>query len=185
MPHGEEILGLTNEAARAAALASLAPPPIPALAAPPSALLGLAAIAGAAQTFMRSDAAPALNQQIAPDWTGLHKFSGGLTLSNISPAQITADQNDYEPAGFLQAGFVRISSDAARNITGFGRDGLWHVKVLLNFGAFTITLVHESGASTANKRLSLRNAVNFALPPNGAAILVYDGSSDRWRALGG
>lgn len=41
----------------------------------PSASLGLAVINGTATTAMRSDSAPALNQAIAPTWSGLHIFS--------------------------------------------------------------------------------------------------------------
>lgn len=41
----------------------------------PSASLGLSAINGSATTFMRSDAAPALSQTIAPTWTGTHIFN--------------------------------------------------------------------------------------------------------------
>ncbi|WEX10294.1 head fiber protein [Chelativorans sp. AA-79] len=45
-------------------------------AANPSATIGLVAKNGAANTFMRSDGAPALDQGIAPTWTGKHIFSG-------------------------------------------------------------------------------------------------------------
>lgn len=41
----------------------------------PTAALGLSAINGSANTFMRSDAAPALNQAIIPTWTGAHIFT--------------------------------------------------------------------------------------------------------------
>lgn len=40
----------------------------------PSASVGLAAVNGAAATFMRSDAAPALSVAIVPTWTGIHTF---------------------------------------------------------------------------------------------------------------
>ena len=43
-------------------------------AANPTASVGLTAINGSAGTYMRSDAAPALNQGIAPTWTGVHIF---------------------------------------------------------------------------------------------------------------
>ena len=46
------------------------------LTANPSASVGLTAVNGAASTFMRSDAAPALSQAITPVWTGPHAFSG-------------------------------------------------------------------------------------------------------------
>jgi hypothetical protein len=70
--------------------------PIVASAANPTATIGLAAINGSATTFMRSDAAPALNQAIAPTWTAQHVFTvpfagGALTnypvlLSSAQPA---------------------------------------------------------------------------------------------------
>lgn len=44
----------------------------------PSAQIGVAAVNGSAPTFMRSDAAPALNSAITPTWAGLHTFGAGL-----------------------------------------------------------------------------------------------------------
>lgn len=41
----------------------------------PSATVGLTAKNGSASTYMRSDAAPALDQSIAPTWTGQHTWS--------------------------------------------------------------------------------------------------------------
>lgn len=45
----------------------------------PTASVGLAAVNGTATTFMRSDAAPALVQNIAPTWTGIHTFTANYT----------------------------------------------------------------------------------------------------------
>lgn len=42
----------------------------------PSASAGLSAKNGTAITAMRSDGAPAIDQSIAPTWTGAHTFSG-------------------------------------------------------------------------------------------------------------
>jgi hypothetical protein len=53
----------------------------------PTALVGLAAVPGSAPTWMRSDAAPALSQSIAPTWTGVHTFgSNKLVAPNIGPS---------------------------------------------------------------------------------------------------
>jgi hypothetical protein len=55
----------------------------------PTASVGLAAINGVATTYMRSDAAPALNIAIAPSWTGFHNFNGGAAFSqNIGGASL-------------------------------------------------------------------------------------------------
>lgn len=48
----------------------------------PSASIGLSATNGSATTFMRSDAAPALSQSIAPTWTSAHTFTNGFTNGN-------------------------------------------------------------------------------------------------------
>lgn len=50
----------------------------------PSASIGTAAINGSANTFMRSDAAPALNLGIAPTWTGAHTFTLATTMAAVS-----------------------------------------------------------------------------------------------------
>jgi hypothetical protein len=50
----------------------------------PSALVGLTAVPGTLTTAMRSDAAPALDQSIAPTWTAKHTFDAGLRLGPSS-----------------------------------------------------------------------------------------------------
>jgi hypothetical protein len=44
----------------------------------PTSNIGLAAVNGVLATYMRSDAAPALSQSIAPTWTGAHLFAGAM-----------------------------------------------------------------------------------------------------------
>lgn len=50
-------------------------------AANPTAKVGLVAVNGSALTWMRSDAAPPIDQGITPTWTGLQTFGAGLTVS--------------------------------------------------------------------------------------------------------
>lgn len=52
----------------------------------PTAEVGLSAVNGAATTFMRSDAAPALDQSISPTWTGDHTFQGGFLVEDSGGA---------------------------------------------------------------------------------------------------
>ncbi len=60
----------------------------------PSASVGLAAVNGSASTFMRSDAAPALSQSIAPTWSAQHTFT-------LAP----------KVSAFAGGGTVMVSSD--------------------------------------------------------------------------
>jgi hypothetical protein len=57
----------------------------------PSASVGTSAINGSAGTFMRSDAAPALNLAITPTWTGAHTWSGTSgQVSTLTASSTTA-----------------------------------------------------------------------------------------------
>lgn len=56
----------------------------------PTASLGLAAVNGSAATFMRSDAAPALDQAIAPTWTATHIFSKVYGAANTQALQLSS-----------------------------------------------------------------------------------------------
>lgn len=61
------------------------PLPLPTFApADPTASIGLTTIPGVAATYMRSDAAPALNQAIVPTWTGLHTFTASARVSGTT-----------------------------------------------------------------------------------------------------
>lgn len=56
----------------------------------PTASVGLSTTNGVATTFMRSDAAPALSQAIAPTWTATHTFNSGRTPANVILLDIAA-----------------------------------------------------------------------------------------------
>lgn len=107
---------------------------------------------------------------------GLWKFTGV-----ISPAQITSNQNNYNPAGLSGAFTVRLDANAARNITGLAGGEPGRVIELRNVSAFPITLVNESGSSSAANRFAL--GANAPLQPNRSALLIYDGTLNRWRSI--
>lgn len=109
----------------------------------------------------------------AADVTGTFALSGDIT-----PAQITATQNDY---AIGTASVVRLSTDTARNLTGLagGSDG--RVVTLANIGAFPIVLNNEDAASAAANRFAF--GTTHVLGPNRLIVLIYDSTSARWRIL--
>lgn len=112
-----------------------------------------------------------------------HRTGGADPIANVvvSPSQITASQNNYNPG---TGDAFRISSDAARDITGLagGADG--KVVVLVNVGSHAITLKHESGSSDAANRITVPWAGDYVLAASGGvAQLMYFTASSRWRAL--
>lgn len=118
----------------------------------------------------------------APTISGLANFSGARRDSTQSaPAQITADQNDYNPSSVVCAtsSTLIINSDAARNITGMAGGVAGCDLFLFNNGSFTITLKDGSASSSAGNKFAF--GADFALGSKAAAHLKYDGSGSVWR----
>jgi len=106
-----------------------------------------------------------------------------LLQGDISPSQITSNQNDYNPTGLSTASTLRLSTDASRNITGLqgGSDG--RIVNIVNVGSFNIVLKDDDGStSTAGNRFALSGDITLA--PDDGVILQYDSTSSRWRAIG-
>lgn len=97
---------------------------------------------------------------------------------DISPAQLTANTDDYAPAGFSTASVLRLSTDASRNLTGLagGTDG--RVITIFNVGSFNLVIKNDVTSSPANR--FFLNA-DVTLQANQAAAFIYDSSSSRWR----
>jgi len=105
------------------------------------------------------------------------KHDDYATSHIITPAQITSSQNDYNPA---DAGTLRLTSDASRNITGIVAGVNGRVLNIINVGSFPINLVDESVASSANNRLKVTNASYEILLPGDSVTLTYSTASNRW-----
>ena len=113
----------------------------------------------------------------APTWQPVQGFT------TLTPAQITATQNDYSPADLATAGFLRVSSDASRNVTGLatGAEGRW--LIITNVGSFPIVLQHENTGSSAANRFLFDDGADLVLGTEESQFLRYDPTSARWRTL--
>lgn len=89
----------------------------------PTGTIGLTAVNGSATTAMRSDAAPALSQSIAPTWTGLHTFqqnnlvtttADAIYLQN-NTASTSGVPNQYSPSLHFGARVWNTTVTAADN----------------------------------------------------------------------
>jgi hypothetical protein len=103
-------------------------------------------------------------------------------LANVvsSPSQINANQNDYAVG---TGDIFRISSDAARTITGIVAGTSGATILLVNVGSFAITLSHQSSSSTAANRIIVPWAGDCTIAASAALSLYYDGTTSRWRVL--
>jgi predicted outer membrane repeat protein len=100
---------------------------------------------------------------------------------DISPAQLTADQNDYNPTGLATASTIRLTGDNSfRTITGLagGSDG--RVIMLHNIGTSAILLANQNAGSAAANRFELGGG-DIPLFPGDMLHIQYDSTSSRWR----
>lgn len=107
--------------------------------------------------------------------------------ATFRPAQITSDQDNWDPGAL--ADVLVVTTDAARNITGMTaggsasapppRDG--EQRMIVNDGAFTLTLKHQSASSAAASRFFSESLDDVVLQPRQAADLYYDAAHAYWR----
>ena len=113
----------------------------------------------------------------------LRDVSGSLhslypVLNENSPTQLLADQNNYAPGDYA---VLRMSSDAARTITGISDGKKGRVLWIHNVGAQNIVLAHQSASSKDINRMISGTAAAITLGANDSARLYYDSTTQRWR----
>lgn len=104
--------------------------------------------------------------------TGSAIISGIVQLTGeVSPTILGSNQNDYDPGSFIYA--ARLSASTPVSITGrVGSGSIAVSQLFVNVGSFNITLVNESGSSTAANRFHIAN--DIVLTPGSAVLLRYD-----------
>ncbi len=119
------------------------------------------------------------------DSSGNYLGDDWFRTSDLTPAQITAQQDNYNPTNYVtNTNILRLSTDASRIITGLtgGADG--RMLAIFNVGSNNIVLQHDDGAtSTAANRFKLPGAANITLTPGQPILLYYDSTDSRWRSL--
>lgn len=112
----------------------------------PTASVGLTAVNGTANTFMRSDGSPALSQTITPVWTGLHQFSG----AGASTTQLWSSSTSFP--GFGNA--IPIVSSTSKLVPLLTQTCTGTDKVSALSATGTITCSADSGGSGGGGGLS-------------------------------
>lgn len=109
---------------------------------------------------------------------GASDFLSPLVVS----VSLTTNQNNWAPGA---ADVIYVTSTGAVTVTGLSASADDGVAVLiLNRGSSNITLSHESSSSTAANRFRSSYGSNYVIyPDGGAAVVVYDATSARWRIL--
>ena len=95
----------------------------------------------------------------------------------IAPAQITANQNNYNPTGLSTARTMTINSDASRDITGLAAQADGRVITIINNGSQNIVFKNQNGGSSAANQFACPGAVDFTLNQFDTAELEYIASA--------
>lgn len=151
---------------------------------------GTTFLASASGTYTNTltfpSAAGVTGQFLSTNGSGVLSWSNpGDNASVITPAQITADQNNYNPTGFSTAEKVRLTANDLYVITGLSAPTSatsFKEVTFTNVGVYTILFSSEDTDSTAANRIIIEEKV-FALYPRTSATFYYDNVSDRWRIL--
>lgn len=113
----------------------------------------------------------------------INEFLTFQEWQEITPAQITADQSNYALDDF---GIVhRLSADAPWTIHGIVAPQVARFVILLNAGAQTLSIPHQSVSSMAENRVITATGATLTLSGNQSAALWYDidPGTLRWRQL--
>lgn len=110
---------------------------------------------------------------------------GFVTTTTVTPTALTVNTNDYAPNGLAAASVVRMAATGAINVTGLAAaTGLSVCHLLVNIGAFTMTLTHADAASASANRWRCPGAANFNLTTGKACWIWYDATSTVWQVVG-
>lgn len=154
----------------------------------PTASVGLSVVNGSATTFMRSDAAPALDQAIAPTWSGNHTWTsgqgmfqkdGGSSLLIIEAYGGTGGANAPVILGrrarnTLASPQVTQLNDVMMTFGGIGYDGSAFGTTNYSVIQFTATETHSTTAHGA--KISFQVTPNASTTRSEVVKIEQDGS---------
>lgn len=108
-------------------------------------------------------------------------FTGGVFFNSaITPTTLAANTNNWAPTNLATSNVIRAQASAPVNLTGITAPATNGQRLSLqNVGTNNITLTVEDANSTAANRFKLPRP--FALRPDQALPIIYDGTSARWR----
>lgn len=111
--------------------------------------------------------------------------SGTITTLNtvptfVSPAALSGNQGNWSPGA---GDVIRMSATTGVSISGIVLN-VEYTRVLINIGStHNITLKHEASAASSGNRIITSTGGDHIVPPTGAATILYDTVSSRWRIL--
>lgn len=123
----------------------------------PTAKVGLAVVNGSATTFMRSDAAPPIDQTLAPTWTGNHTFTPGSGIG------IVVNGNAGYAQQWLLSGGAGVGVFLAAGAGQIGTTNNQPLQFFVNGGSAALSIA-TGGAVTVTSTFAINNGTPTAKP---------------------
>jgi hypothetical protein len=119
---------------------------------------------------------------------GQTDFGGPWFIPNanvVTPAQLTANTDNFQPTDIDIAIVLRLSTDASRNLTGIynGETDRNRWLLIINVGNFDLVLKHNV-TSTSAYRFANPGGADVTLNTGDSVKVFYDASSTSWRVIG-
>lgn len=111
--------------------------------------------------------------------TALLTGQGLILTAGVPGAFVAATHNWAATAAAVQ----HISATGAVDLTGIVATADYQIHILINVGAFTITIKHDNAGSTATNRFFMTSAADIALPSNAVRTFLKSGVNSRWRPI--
>jgi hypothetical protein len=118
----------------------------------------------------------------------LYRWDGSqyVEMSSVEPQifnkeniSITENKNNLNIG---TTSVVRLSATVTGlTITGFNAGSDSEIKLIYNAGINSITIAHNSPASSTGQKVLTYNSNNFSLEPNAGITILYDSISGAWR----
>lgn len=109
----------------------------------------------------------------------------GIIPIKISPPQLTAHVNDWNPIGFETASIVNVDIIGIKEIKGMkaGSDG--DRKLIVNVSPYELKLSYNDSGSLGANRIWTVEQADYKIKKYGTCEIIYDISISRWRTIAG
>lgn len=116
-------------------------------------------------------------QHVYPQSSG-----GGATFNVISPSQLTAAADDWNPASLSTASVIRLSGDNQfRIISGITAPASAKMLTLTNVGSYAVLITREDAASSSANRFVIYR--DLPIYPNQSITFFYDATTSKWKLM--
>lgn len=103
-----------------------------------------------------------------------------MTSGEVAPSQITSNQDNYAPTGWSTCTVAYLTSDASRNITGFGNPVAGRHVWVYNGGSNNIVLKHKTTSTAANQICGRGNADTTLTAGTGVHLYYSAAAGNFW-----